>query len=75
MPGGRVYEVRDHGKSFDWATGNPDPAPRTKPIDDSLFVASGSRLRSISVERHMYARTEEVWAAWTDESAWKFAAQ
>lgn len=58
-----------------WATGevNSEGASRTMPIDDSLFVDSGSELRSISVERHMDARPEAVWAAWTSESAWKAA--
>jgi uncharacterized protein YndB with AHSA1/START domain len=50
-----------------------DPARRTMPIDDQLFVASGSELRTISVERLIDAPPEAVWEAWTTESGWKAA--
>ena len=46
---------------------------RTAPIDDSLFVARGSDLRSIAVERWMDASPEEIWEAWTTEAGWKAA--
>lgn len=50
-----------------------DPDRRTMPIDDSLFVASGSDLRTITIERLMDATPEEIWAAWTTEAGWKAA--
>ena len=50
-----------------------DTTSRTMPIDDSLFVASGSDLRSISVERVMDATPDQVWNAWTSEAGWKAA--
>lgn len=55
------------------AAGGSDPALRTMPIDDSLFVASGSELREISVERLMNASPEAVWNAWTSTDGWKAA--
>lgn len=48
-----------------------DLEARTMPIDDSLFVASGSDIRSISVERLMDASPQAVWEAWTTEDGWK----
>jgi uncharacterized protein YndB with AHSA1/START domain len=50
-----------------------NPGERTMPIDDTLFVASGSDVQTISVERWMNASPEEVWEAWTSESGWKAA--
>ncbi|HKJ18884.1 MAG TPA: SRPBCC domain-containing protein [Xanthomonadales bacterium] len=44
---------------------------RSKPIDDSLFVASGSDLRSLTVERKMSASPQQIWDAWTSEAGWK----
>ena len=53
------------------AVENSGGDPRSFPIDDTLFVASGSDLRSVSSERLMNATPEEVWAAWTTEIGWK----
>jgi len=50
-----------------------DSEPRTMPIDDQLFVASGSDVRTISVERLIDAPPAAVWEAWTTETGWKAA--
>ena len=51
----------------------PNPDRRTMPIDDQLFVASGSDVRTITVERLIDAPPQAVWDAWTTESGWKAA--
>lgn len=53
--------------------GGPDPAQPTMAINDALFVASGSELRSVTVERSMDATPEQVWNAWATEAGWKAA--
>jgi uncharacterized protein YndB with AHSA1/START domain len=42
----------------------------TRPIEDGLFVASGTGLRSFTKEAVIEAPVEEVWAAWATDAGW-----